>query len=101
LNPRHLTDRAVLTRSQLSPFVNDETAALRRGLAFERAHFSPDPLNGGSPDSDGRSRLVDACAAPQKPLDCSFRLGVDPRSPNRIAALGALSGDVLRAMRVP
>jgi hypothetical protein len=49
-----------VTRSQLSPFVNDETAALRRGLAFERAHFSPDPLNGGSPDADGRSRLVDA-----------------------------------------
>jgi hypothetical protein len=43
-------------RSQLSPFVNDETAASRRGLAFEGAHFSPDPLNGGSPDADGRSR---------------------------------------------
>jgi hypothetical protein len=57
------TDHAV-TRSQLSPFVNDKTAALRRGLAFERAHFSPDPLNGGSPDADGRRRLVDACAAP-------------------------------------
>jgi hypothetical protein len=54
LNPRP-TDRAVVTRSQLSPFVNDETAALRRGLAFERAHFSPDPLNGASPDADGRS----------------------------------------------
>ena len=63
LNPRP-TDRALITRSQLSPFVNDETAASRRGLAFERAHFSPDPLNGGSPDADGRSRLVDACAAP-------------------------------------
>ena len=57
------TDHAV-TRSQLSPFINDETAALRRGLAFERAHFSPDPLNGGSPDADGRGRLVDARAAP-------------------------------------
>jgi hypothetical protein len=52
--------------SQLSPFVNDETAARRR-LAFEKAHFSPDPLNGGSPDANGQSRLVDAGAAPEKP----------------------------------
>jgi hypothetical protein len=56
LNPRP-TDRAVVTRPQLGPFVDDETAALRRGLAFERAHFSPNPLNGGSPDADGRCRL--------------------------------------------
>src|SRR5262249_8295058 len=56
LNPRP-TDRAVVTRWQLSLFVNDETAASRRGLAFERAHFSPDPLNGGSPDADSRRRL--------------------------------------------
>jgi hypothetical protein len=86
-----------MTRSQLSPIVNDETAALRRGLAFERAHFSPDPLNGGSPDADGRSRLVDACAAPQKPLNRSFRLGIDPGPPNRIAALGALRSGLAHA----
>jgi hypothetical protein len=72
LNPR-LTDRAVVTHSQLSPFANDETAASRRGLAYERAHFTPDTLNGDSPDADGRSSLVDARAAPQKPLDCPFR----------------------------
>jgi hypothetical protein len=63
-------------------------AASRRGLAFERAHFSPDPLNGGSPDADGRGRLVNARAAPQKSLDLPFRLDVDPRPPNRFAALG-------------
>ena len=51
----------------VSPFVNDETAASRCGLAFERAHFSPDPPNGSSPDADGRSRLVDARAAPHEP----------------------------------
>src|SRR6516225_10173088 len=72
-------------------------AASRRGLAFERAHFSPDPLNGGSPDADGRSRLVNARATPQKSLDRPFRLGVDPRPPNRFAALGALAA----ALRMP
>jgi hypothetical protein len=41
-------------------------AASRRGLAFERAHFSRDPLNDGSPDTNGRSRLVNARAAPQQ-----------------------------------
>src|SRR5262249_48165814 len=64
-------------------------AASRRGLAFERAHFSPDPLNGGSPDADGRSRLVNARAAPQESVDRPFRLSVDPRPPDRVAALGA------------
>src|SRR5215472_14882938 len=73
------------------------SAASRRGLAFERAHFSPDPLNGGSPDADGRRRLVDARAAPQKPLYCSFRLGIDPGPPNRIAALGALRSRLAHA----
>src|SRR5262249_9444982 len=53
-------------------------AASGCGLAFERAHFSPNPLNSGSPDADGRSRLVDARAAPQKPLDCPFLLSIDP-----------------------
>src|SRR5215813_51020 len=56
-------------------------AVSRRGLAFERAHFSPDPLNGGSPDADGRSRLVNARAAPQESLDRPFRLLVDPSRP--------------------
>ena len=54
-------------------------------LAFERAHFSPDPLNGGGPDADSRCRLVDACAASQKPLDCPFRLRIDPSPPDRVS----------------
>jgi hypothetical protein len=55
-------------------------AASRRGLAFERAHFGSDPLDGGSPDANRRSGFVDARAAAQKPLNCPFRLGVDRRS---------------------
>src|SRR5262249_19518582 len=72
-------------------------AASRRGPAFERAHFSPDPLNGGSPDTDGRSRLVNARAAPQESLDRRFRLGIDPRPPDRFAALGALRSGLAHA----
>ena len=71
---RRATARAVLS-----------FAASRRGLAFERAHFSPDPLNGGSPDADGRSRLVDARAAAQKPPDCPFRLGAPVSRPTHCA----------------
>jgi hypothetical protein len=44
---RRATARAVLS-----------FAASRRGLAFERAHFSPDPLDGGSPDADAHQREV-------------------------------------------
>src|SRR6516164_7670376 len=104
----HLIDRAAMISGDLCHTLVDELvvvhdaslprlAASRRGLAFERAHFSPDPLNGGSPDADGRSRLVNPRATPQKSLDRPFRLGVDPRPPNRFAALGALAA----ALRMP
>src|SRR5262249_40689974 len=72
-------------------------AASRRGLAFERAYFSPDPLNGSSPDADGGSRLVNARADPQESLDLPFRLSVHPRPPNRFAALGALRSGLAHA----
>src|SRR5262249_9007684 len=65
-------------------------AASRRGLAFERAHFSPDPLNGGSPDAQSGAVLLEL--SPSRMRDSGWdQLPPDVR----------FAGEALQKMRAP
>src|SRR5215831_20918147 len=82
---------AALPRERFCPLPRHAAASLSKGPISART------AERGSPDADGRSRLVNARAAPQESLDRPFRLSVDPRSPNRFAALGALRSGLAHA----
>jgi hypothetical protein len=57
---------------------------------LERAHFSPDALNGGSDNTNRRSRLNDARAGAQKALDSFFHLGATIGLPLLVPLAAAL-----------
>jgi hypothetical protein len=51
--------------------------------------------------ADGSGRFIDARACRRRALDCPFRLGIDPRPADRLAALGALRSGLAHARNDP